>query len=186
MNALARGPDIARILAPVTDTTTMDTTVSAGAASAARRPPRHVRIIWEPAAHRFVAVGTSPHAIVTSAPRPEEVPPTGFSPAELVLAGAGACSAWDVVDILTKGREQLVDVEVTVEGRQDAEAPHPYREVSLRYVVTGRGLSERAVGRAVRLSHQRYCSAIATLRGIASIDYTIEIRDAETPDPATD
>ena len=107
------------------------------------------------------------------------LPATGFSPAELVLAGAGACSAWDVVDILTKGREQLVDVEVLVEGTQDAEEPHPYREVTLRYVVTGHGLPADKVERAVRLSHERYCSAIATIRGVARIDYTIEIREAD-------
>jgi putative redox protein len=118
---------------------------------------------------------------LSHAPRPDELPATGFSPAELVLAGAGACSAWDIVHILAKGREQLVDVEVMVEGRQDAAEPHPFREVTLRYVVTGHGLRAATVERAVRLSHERYCSAIATIRGVASIDYAIEIRDAWSP-----
>jgi putative redox protein len=111
---------------------------------------------------------------------------TGFSPAELVLAGAGACSAWDVVDILAKARERLVDIEVRVEGRQDADPPYPFRDVSLHYIVTGHALKEATVRRAVRLSHERYCSAIASMRGAAEIDYTIEIRDAGPATQAAD
>ena len=133
---------------------------------------------WEPETYRFVAVGTSPHPIHLNAPRPDDVAPTGFSPAELVLAGAGACSAWDVVHILGKARERLVHVEVFVEGRQEDREPYPFREVTLRYVVTGSRLRREAVERAVRLSHERYCSAIATIRGVAEIGYSIEIRDA--------
>lgn len=140
-------------------------------------------ISWEPGTYRFVATGSSPHPIVLNAPRPEKLPPTGFSPAELVLAGAGACSAWDVVHMLNKGREALVDIDVIVEGRQDAAEPYPYREVTLRYIVTGHALQRDKVERAVRLSHERYCSAIASIRGIATIDYAIDIRDAS---PATD
>jgi putative redox protein len=160
----------------VSEATKVDTAV-VGASGSERRPPRFVTISWEREADRFVAVGTTPHAIVLNAPRPEGVAPTGFSPAELVLAGAGACSAWDVVHILGKAREQLDDIKVVVEGRQDAREPHPFRDVALRYIVTGRGLRPDKVERAVRLSHERYCSAIASLRGVARIAYTIEIRD---------
>ena len=165
------------MLALVSDRTKMDTPAAVPSGSGTRRPPRHVTISWQPDTYRFVATGSSPHPIVLNAPRPEELPPTGFSPAELVLAGAGACSAWDVVDILSKGRESLVDIEVFVEGHQDATEPYPYREVTLRYVVTGRGLQRDKVERAVRLSHERYCSAIGSIRGVASVDYAIEIRD---------
>lgn len=140
--------------------------------------PRHVLVTWEPGDHDFVAVGTQTgRGIVLNAPHPEGTPATGFSPAELVLAGAGACSAWDVVQILTKGRERLEALEVQVAGAQDAERPWPFRDVRLHYIVSGRGLHPGAVRRAVRLSHERYCSAIATIRGAAAVGYTIEIRE---------
>ena len=145
----------------------------------ATRRPRSVIVSWAPAEHRFVAVGSNEgRAIVLNAPHPEGTPATGFSPAELVLAGAGACSAWDVVQILRKGRQEVGGLEVRVVGTQQAERPWPFRDVRLHYVVTGRDLNPGLVRRAVRLSHERYCSVIATIRGAARIGYTLEIREA--------
>ena len=145
----------------------------------ATRRPRSVIVSWAPDEHRFVAVGSNEgRAIVLNAPHPEGTPATGFSPAELVLAGAGACSAWDVVQILTKGRQEVGGLEVRVVGTQQAERPWPFRDVRLHYVVTGRDLNPGLVRRAVRLSHERYCSVIATIRGAAKIGYTLEIREA--------
>lgn len=141
--------------------------------------PRRVLVTWEPDARDFIAVGShAGRSIVLNAPRPEGMPATGFSPAELVLAGAGACSAWDVVQVLTKGRERLEALEVQVLGAQDPERPWPFRDVRLHYVVTGQALRPGVVRRAVRLSHERYCSAIATIRGAAEVGYTIEIRES--------
>ena len=145
----------------------------------ATRRPRSVIVSWAPDEHRFVAVGSNEgRAIVLNAPHPEGTPATGFSPAELVLAGAGACSAWDVVQILWKGRQEVGGLEVRVVGTQQAERPWPFRDVRLHYVVTGRDLNPGLVRRAVRLSHERYCSVIATIRGAAKIGYTLEIREA--------
>ena len=62
-------------------------------------------------------------------------------------------------------------------GTQQAEQPWPFRHVRLHYVVSGRGLKAGLVRRAVRLSHERYCSAIATIRGAAEVEFTIEIRE---------
>jgi putative redox protein len=148
----------------------------------AKQPPRSVLVTWAPAAHRFEAVGShAERSIVINAPHPEGTPATGFSPAELVLAGAGACSAWDVVQILGKARQDLTDLTVETAGVQQAEQPYPFRDVRLHYVVTGRGLKPSLVHRAVRLSHERYCSAIATIRGVAQIGYSIEIRETREP-----
>ena len=141
--------------------------------------PRSVLVTWAPDEHRFEAVGTNPgRSIVLNAPRPEGTPATGFSPAELVLAGVGACSAWDVVQILGKARQDLTGLAVETVGAQQAEQPYPFRDVRVHYVVTGRGLKPGLVHHAVRLSHERSCSAIATIRGVAEIGYTIEIRDS--------
>jgi len=148
----------------------------------ALQPTRSVLVTWAPREHRFEAVGShAGRSIVLNAPRPEGTPATGFSPAELVLAGVGACSAWDVVQILGKARQELTDLEVQTVGAQQAEQPFAFRDVRLHYVVTGRGLKPGLVHRAVRLSHERYCSAIATVRGVAEIGYTIEIRESREP-----
>jgi putative redox protein len=142
------------------------------------RPPRTVTVTWARGEHRFEAVGSHPgRTILLNAPQPDDAAATGFSPAELVLAGAGACSAWDVVQILDKARQDLRDLEVRVVGTQQAEQPWPFRDVRLHYVLTGRGLKAGFVRRAVRLSHERYCSAIATIRGVAEVGFTIEIRE---------
>jgi putative redox protein len=148
----------------------------------ALQAPRSVRVTWAPAEHRFAAVGShAGRSIVLNAPHPEGTPATGFSPAELVLAGVGACSAWDVVQVLGKARQELTDLEVQTVGAQQAEQPFPFRDVRLHYVVTGRRLKPGLVHRAVRLSHERYCSAIATIRGVAEIGYTVEIRESREP-----
>lgn len=148
----------------------------------ATQPPRAVLVTWAPDERRFEAIGTHPgRSLVLNAPHPEGTAATGFSPAELVLAGVGACSAWDVVQILGKARQDLTDLTVETVGVQQAEQPFPFRDVRLHYVVTGRGLKPALVHRAVRLSHERYCSAIATIRGVAEIGYTIEIRESREP-----
>ena len=148
----------------------------------AMQPARSVLVTWAPGEHRFEAVGSQAgRSIVLNAPHPEGTPATGFSPAELVLAGVGACSAWDVVQVLGKARQELTDLVVETVGMQQAEQPYPFRDVRLRYVVTGRGLKPALVHRAVRLSHERYCSAIATIRGVAEIGYAIEIRETIEP-----
>jgi putative redox protein len=148
----------------------------------ALQPPRSVLVKWAPGEHRFEAVGSlAGRSIVLNAPHPDGTPATGFSPAELVLAGVGACSAWDVVQMLGKARQELTDLEVRTVGAQQVEQPFPLRDVRLHYVVTGRRLKFGLVHRAVRLSHERYCSAIATIRGVAEIAYTIEIRESREP-----
>ena len=80
-------------------------------------------------------------------------------PMETVLAGTGGCAAYDVVLILKRGRHDVRGCQVRVKAdRADAD-PKVFTEVRMHFVVTGRGLPESAVARAVQLSHERYCSA---------------------------
>jgi len=135
-----------------------------------------VRVDWHPDDARFtVSGGHAGQAITVNAPH--EGPATGFSASELLLAGVGACSAWDVVEILRKSREQVDSLEVTVQGEQDPDPPWPFGRIEVRYVVGGRGLDREAVDRAVRLSTEKYCSVIATIRGIASVETVVEVVD---------
>jgi len=146
-----------------------------------------VSIDWDPAAERFVAEGTHRgHRIEINAPRlkPEgegREGPSGFSASELLLAGAGACAAWDVVQILRKQQEDLVDLDVEVEGEQHADPPWPYQRIVIRFTVTGTALDEGRVRRAVELAVDRYCSVISTLRGVATVTTQVSIVEA-SPD----
>jgi len=108
-------------------------------------------------------------------PADPDRPPTGFSATELLLAGAGACAAWDVVEILRKRRAQVAALEVAVASEQDLEPPWPYREVALHFRVTCDGLTVPVMARVIRLSVVRYCSVITTIAGVALISATVEL-----------
>ncbi|MBX3028756.1 MAG: OsmC family protein [Chloroflexi bacterium] len=140
-----------------------------------------VTIDWDPARERFVAEGTHRgHRVDINAPHtlPEgegRHGPSGFSASELLLAGAGSCAAWDLVEILRKQRQDLRDLQVEVEGEQQADPPWPYQRIHMRFRVTGVALDEGRVRRAVELSVDRYCSVISTLRGVATVTSQVVI-----------
>lgn len=91
------------------------------------------------------------------------------------MAGAGACSAWDVVEILRKRRADIEELEVEVEGEQAAEPPWQYERIALHFRIGGAELKPAVVARVVRLSVARYCSVIATLSGVALVEATVEV-----------
>lgn len=139
---------------------------------------RTVAISWDASAGRFAARGShAAHEIHINAPRAadETRGSTGFSATELLLAGAGACSAWDVLEILRKRRHDITALDVTVEGEQAADPPWEYRTVRLHFRVAGRGLRWSVLERVVRLSCVRYCSVLATLSGVARVEATLEL-----------
>jgi putative redox protein len=105
--------------------------------------------------------------------------PTGFSATELLLAAAGSCSAWDVVEILRKRRADVHDLQVSVEADQDDDPPWTYRRVALHFRITGVGLKVPVLARVVRLSIVRYCSVITTIAGVAAIEATVELIDPD-------
>lgn len=125
----------------------------------------------------FVAESGSGHALVLDAPAEHGGRNLGPSPMELVLIGAGGCTAFDVVDILRKGRHDVTDCVVELEAERASEPPRVFTAITLRFVVTGRGLPRAAVERAVRLSAERYCSASIMLAKTATIRHEIEVRD---------
>lgn len=143
---------------------------------------RTVSVSWDKEGDRFVALGSQAgYSIPINAPRAPEDPrgPTGFSATELLLAGAGACSAWDVVEILRKRRTAFGSLDVTVEGEQQDDPPWTYRRVALHYRVTGDGLTFAVIARVVRLSIVRYCSVITTIAAAAAIEATVELVGAD-------
>lgn len=141
---------------------------------------RSVAISWDAIGGRFVALGThAGHSVSINAPRAldETRGPTGFSATELLLAGAGACSAWDVVEILRKRRHAIDSLDVRVEADQAPDPPWRYERIALHFRVAGPGLSRPVLERVVRLSCTRYCSVLATLSGVARIETTLELVD---------
>lgn len=139
---------------------------------------RTVDVTWDQVAESFTASGTiRGHEIAINAPAQPDVKrrPTGFSASELLLAGIGSCSAWDVVEILRKTRTVVAGLAVRVTGEQDADPPWTYRAIHLHFTVTGTGIDPAVVERAIRLSVDKYCSVIATVRGTATITDSVEI-----------
>jgi putative redox protein len=119
---------------------------------------------------RFVASASSGHALVVDSDRQRNTAP---GPMELVLIGLCACTATDVVSILTKKREPLNSLEVRAEAERAKEPPTVYESIRLIYTVGGK-VSQKAVEDAVRLSKEKYCSVSAMLQKTAKI--TTEIR----------
>ena len=126
----------------------------------------------------FVAESGSGHAVVMDASPDVGGRDLGARPMEMVLMGAGGCSAIDVVHILRKARQDLVDCVVEIEGERAAEDPKVFTRIHMHYVVTGRGLNPAQVERAIRLSKEKYCSATIMLAKSADITSDFEIREA--------
>jgi len=99
-------------------------------------------------------------------------------PMEMLLVGAGGCSAYDVVLILQRGRHQVLGCEVKVSAERAATDPKVFTQIQLHFVVSGRALNADAVGRAVALSHEKYCSATVMLGRTAAVSTTFEVLEA--------
>ena len=125
----------------------------------------------------FVAESGSGHAIVMDASPDVGGRDIGSRPMELLLMGAGGCSAIDVVHILRKSRQDLVDCVVELEAERAPQEPKVFTRIHMHYVVTGRGLLPAQVERAIRLSKEKYCSASIMLAKSAEITSDFEIRE---------
>ena len=103
----------------------------------------------------------------------------GFSPFELLALGVASCTAMDVISILQKKRQEVTGLEVIIHDERAKEHPKVFTHLDIEYVVTGRGLDPAAVERAVQLSDEKYCGAIAMVRQTATVDHKITILEAE-------
>ena len=96
-------------------------------------------------------------------------------PMETLLAGAGACSAYDVVLILKRGRHDGTGCEVKVQADRAETDPKVFTRINLHFTVRGRNLAEAVVARAIALSHEKYCSATIMLAKTAEIGTSFEV-----------
>jgi putative redox protein len=102
----------------------------------------------------------------------------GARPMELVLIGTGGCSAFDVVHILRKARQDIRDCVLTLDAERAATEPKVFTRIHMHFTVTGKGLSPAQVERAIKLSAEKYCSASIMLAKTAQITHDFEIIDA--------
>ncbi len=133
------------------------------------------RITWV-ADKIFTGQTESGHSIVIGT-ADGDAPKPGPSAMELVLMGAGSCSAWDVVEILKKGRQNVEDVIVELDADRAPEPPKVFTRIHLHFVVKGRGLDAGRVARAIDLSVEKYCSATAMLEKTATVTHDFEVVD---------
>ena len=96
-------------------------------------------------------------------------------PMEVVLAGAGGCTAYDVVVILKKNGQDVSGCEVRLQAERATTDPKVFTRIHYHFVVRGRGLKRNLVEQAVRLTHEKYCSATAMLGKTAEISKDFEI-----------
>jgi putative redox protein len=99
-------------------------------------------------------------------------------PMETVLAGAGGCTAYDVVLILRRGRHEVAGCQVKVTAERAPQDPKVFTHLHMHFVVTGKAVPAAAVERAIELSHEKYCSATIMLGKTAEITTSFEVVEA--------
>lgn len=134
---------------------------------------------WEGEA-KFRATAASGHDVLMDGPPDIGGVNAGPRPMELLLMGIGGCSSVDVVHILKKARQDVTGCTCELTAGRATEPPQVFTELHLHFVVTGRGLKENQVRRAVELSAEKYCSAsIMVARSGAVVTHGYEIREAD-------
>lgn len=129
---------------------------------------------------RFELKSETGHTLVVDGPADMGGINAGPRPMELVLMGTGACSSVDVIHILKKARQDVTDCVCEMDAQRVDETPAVFSKIRMHFVVTGRGLRDAQVKRAVDLSAEKYCSASIMLsRGGVEITHSYEIREAQ-------
>ena len=128
----------------------------------------------------FLAETGSGHTLVMDGAPDAGKPENGGAnlaprPMETVLAGAGGCTAYDVVLILKRGRHDVRGCSVKLTSERAPADPKVFTRIHMHFVVTGRGLATSAVERAIAMSHEKYCSATIMLGKTAEITTSFEM-----------
>ena len=126
----------------------------------------------------FLAESGAGHGMVIDGAPAEGGRNLGPRPMELLLMGLGSCTAFDVVLILRKGREEVTDCVVEVEAERATTDPKVFTRIHMHYRVAGRGLAPAKVERAIALSAEKYCSASAIMSKTATITHDWEVVEA--------
>ncbi|MGZ8224239.1 MAG: OsmC family protein [Methylobacter sp.] len=123
----------------------------------------------------FLGETGSGHAVVMDGPLNHGGRNMGIRPMEMILLGVGGCSSFDVVQILQKGRNNLIKCVTEVSAERVDAVPSVFSNIHLHFIVTGHDLKKSAVERAVKLAVEKYCSAAAMLSNTVEITYDFEV-----------
>lgn len=123
----------------------------------------------------FMAESGSGHAVVMDGSPDIGGKNLGPRPMEMLLMGAGGCTSVDVVMILQKSRQDVVDCEVEIEAERAEDHPKVFTRIHMHFTVKGRGLKPEVVDRAIKLSAEKYCSASIILAKTAAMTHDFEI-----------
>jgi putative redox protein len=123
----------------------------------------------------FIGIPPSGHAQVMDA-NPERN--AASTPLENLIVAVAGCTAFDVISILQKKRQDLMDYEVEIVGTRKNDRPQAFIKFHIKHIVRGHNVSEKAVADAIKLSDTTYCSVAATVRPTAEITTSYEIIEA--------
>jgi putative redox protein len=123
----------------------------------------------------FVGESDSGHSVVMDGAPDAGGRNLGVRPMEMLLLGLGGCTAFDVVSILHKSRQQMVDCEIQIEAERAEEIPRIFTSIHIHFIVSGKDLDIKKVAKAVELSADKYCSASRMLEKVAAITHDFEV-----------
>ncbi|MCK5666741.1 MAG: OsmC family protein [Thiotrichaceae bacterium] len=123
----------------------------------------------------FVGESGSGHSIVMDGPPEFGGRNLGVRPMEMLLLGLGGCASFDVVSMLKKSKQDLVDCEVEITAERANEEPKVFTKIHLHFFISGNDLSDKRVARAIELSAEKYCSASIMLGKTAMVTHDYEL-----------
>jgi len=132
-------------------------------------------IRWSGSGMTFLAETGSGHAVAMDGAPDGGGRNLAPRPMEMVLVGTGGCTAYDVVVILKKSGQEVTGCEVKVDSERAETDPKVFTRIHMHFIVRGRGLKRNLVEHAIRLSHEKYCSASIMLGKTAAITKDFEI-----------
>ncbi|MCF6203211.1 MAG: OsmC family protein [Methylococcaceae bacterium] len=127
----------------------------------------------------FLGESGSGHSVVMDGPPDHGGRNIGIRPMEMILLGVGGCSSFDVMDILQKGRHEVLDCIVEITAERVDSVPSVFSEIHLHFKIKGKQLKNSVVERAVKLSAEKYCSASIMLGKSVDISHDFEVINVE-------
>lgn len=131
---------------------------------------KNVFLNWDPK-ENFILMDNDDHRVVMKKPK-------GVSASDLLPMALIGCASHDVVEILTKQRQDLQQLKVSAEAVQDDDPPWRFRRIHIHYQAVGKGIDPEKLRKAILLSEERYCSVYATLKDAIEITHDSEVVEA--------
>lgn len=129
----------------------------------------------------FEAESGSGHKVIIDGPPEEGGTNAGIRPMELILLGVGGCASFDVMSILKKSRQQVTDCITQIDAQRSDSIPSVFTKIHMHFTVSGVGLKEALVKRAVSLSAEKYCSgSIMLAKAGVEITHDYEVHDVDS------